>query len=71
MPGGDRLFSKLTAQVGGTHPSSEEYRGSPESVSALRVHLRVVQEYLAHKKAPPPRTLHPAFAQGPMVVLGG
>ena len=29
-----------------------------------------VQGHLAHKKVPPPRTLHQAYAQGPVVVLG-
>jgi hypothetical protein len=29
------------------------------------------QGYLAHKKTPPPRTQQQAYAQGPMVVLGG
>ena len=30
-----------------------------------------IQGYLAHKKPPPPRTLHQGSAYGPMVVLGG
>ena len=30
-----------------------------------------VQWYLAHKKTPPRGTLQQAYAQGPMVVLGG
>ena len=29
------------------------------------------QGYLAHKKTPYPRTLHYAYAYGPMTVLGG
>ena len=32
---------------------------------------RTGQGYLAHKKMPPPGTLQKAYAQGPMVVLGG
>jgi hypothetical protein len=29
-----------------------------------------IQEYLAHQKAPPPRTLHHSSSWGPMVFLG-
>jgi hypothetical protein len=32
---------------------------------------RSMQGFFAHKKASPPRTLQQAYAQGPMVVLGG
>jgi len=36
-----------------------------------RVAAAHVQGYLAHKKPHHPRTLNWAYAQGPMVVLGG
>jgi hypothetical protein len=33
--------------------------------------LQELQEYLAHKKQPPPSTLQWDYAQDPLVVLGG
>ena len=45
------------------------YRRNVRTSSLLII--RPLQGYLAHKKLLPPRTLQWAYAQGPMVVLGG
>ncbi|KAJ1480153.1 hypothetical protein T484DRAFT_1901603 [Baffinella frigidus] len=48
----------------------EQRPALPAQCSGHTPHVGV-QGYLAHKKAPPPRTLQQAYALGPMVVLGG
>ena len=51
------------------HPTGRHCR--PKFKVPNRSRQRGVQEYLAHKKTHSPRTLPQAYAEGPMVFLGG
>jgi hypothetical protein len=52
------------------HAGSAVFQASDLLVQPKRF-ASALQGYLAHKKAPPPRTLQHAHASGPMLVLGG
>ena len=52
-------------------PSLPTMQGIPEQLMKTDQWDCSVQGCIDHEKQPPPRTLRQAYAQGPMVVLGG